>query len=108
MLVSKFCAAFAAAFLVAPSVLARTETRLSEEGASASRARAQGSTSPVTSIGARTAAPLRAPATPWVEIPNEMLRAQSALPLDDAICYASNPFDMFPLPPCAPRFLANS
>jgi len=37
-----------------------------------------------------------------------MLRAQSALPLDDAICYASNPFDMFPLPPCAPRFLANS
>ena len=108
MLVWKISAASAAAFLVAPSVLARSETRLSEEGVSAPRARARGYTSLVTSTGARTAAPLCAPATPWVEIPKEMPRAQSALPLDDAICYASNPFDMFPLPPPRTALFANS
>lgn len=107
MLVSKFSTASVTAFLVAPYALAQTETRLPEVGVSAPRAGAQGYTPPVTSTGAKTAAPLRAPAAPGMVVPKEMPRAQSALPLDDAINYASGPslFDMSPLPPCAPRFL---
>jgi len=41
-------------------------------------------------------------------IPGEMLRAHSALPLDDAICCASNPFDVSPLPPLRAALFVNS
>ena len=110
MLISKFPAASGATFLVVPCALARTETRLPKVGVGAPRAGAQGYTPLVTSTGAKTAAPLHELAAPAVVIPKEMLRAQSALPLDDAIYYASSPvlFDMFPLPGLRAALFANS
>lgn len=109
MLISKFPAVSAAAFLVAPCALAQTETRFPEVGVSAPRAGAQGYTLLVTSTGPKTATPVREPAASVVVIPNEMLRAQSALPLDDAIYYASSPslFDMSPLPPLRAALFVN-
>ena len=108
MLISKFSAASAAAILVVPGALARTETRLPEVGVGAPRAGAQGYTLLVTSTGPRTATPLREPVASVVEIPNEMQRAQRALPLEEASRYASSPFDLSPLPPLRAALFANS
>lgn len=79
-------------------------------GVTASREEAQGQTQLVTSTEAKTAAPLRELAASVVVIPKEILRAQSALPLDDAISCASSPsmFDMSPLPRLRAALFANS
>ncbi len=103
MLISKFPAAFAVKFLLVPRAFAQTQTRLPEVGVSSPRAGAQGNTPFVTSTGAKTVAPLRAPAARWVGIPKQMLRARSALPLDDATSYASSPVRHFPVTPLARR-----
>ena len=110
MLVSNFSVASAAGFPVAPCALARTETRLPAVGATP-RTGVQGYTQLVTSTGPRTATPVRQPAASVpLAIPNEMLRAQSELPLDDAIHCTSSPsqFDMSPFPRLRTALFANS
>ena len=110
MSITKFPAALAAAFPVAPCAPAQTETRLPEVGVTTSLDEVQGYTPLVTSTGAITDTPLRGPRVSVVVIPKEALGAQSVVPLNDAIYDASSPsrFDLCPLPrlPAAP--LANS
>jgi len=90
MLVSELSAAFTAAIVVLPRARTQTETRLPGAGIGALPAQAQGHPLFVISTGARMATSLREPAGSVVVIPNEMLRAQSALRLDDAIRCASS------------------
>lgn len=100
MLITKFPATFTAAFLVPPCAPAQTKTRLPEAGVTASPDEAQGHAQLVTSTGKKTDTPLCDLSVSVVVIPKEAWRAQSALPLDNAIYYAPGHslFDMFPLP----------
>jgi hypothetical protein len=78
MLVSKFSAAFAAVFAVAPCALAQAETRWPEIGVGAPRAGAQAYAPLVDATGPKKAQPVRGPAASAVVIPNQTLRAHRA------------------------------
>ncbi len=111
MLVSKFSAASAAAFLVAPCALAQTETRLPVVGVSTPRAGAQGYTLLATSTGPRTVTPAREPAASVVVIPNETQRAtRAAAGGHDLLHVQPLHVRLVPVTPpsCAALFLANS
>lgn len=111
MLVSKFSAALAAAFLVVRCGLAHTKTGLPEVGVSAPRAGAQGRFLLITSTGPSTATPMHEPAASAVVIPNELLRAQSAAQPDDALYNTSDSsllFNMSPFSRLGSALLVNS